>query len=513
MSKDKEILAHLAQGESQRHIAAALHVSRNTVAKVAAAAKQRSLPPTEWKNLAESELHQKLFPASISEPVPVMPDFRYIHRELLRSGVTLKLLWEEYVDRCRQSHQLYFRYSQFCKRYRDHVEQNNLTMHIRHKPGDRIMVDWTGTKIPLGNPASSKRCSAYLFVAVLPFSMYCYAEAMPDMKLPSWIKAHVHAFQFFGGVSRILVCDNLKTGVTKNSKYGDPVLNATYKEMAEHYHTALLPARVLAPRDKAAVEGTVGDLTTSIIAKLRNDTFLTLHDLNRAIARQLRTFNERPFEKREGPRSSVFQEEETPFLHPLPAVPFEYAEWKTVTVGLDYHICIDHQYYSVPFQLVHKRVEARITSTLVEVYYRKERVAIHQRLFGRRHQYTTLPEHMPPNHQLYSLWDGNRFRRWAEKIGPAIKTVIEARLHAYEVEEQAYKSCIAILKLAEIYTDKRLETACKLALQKDSAPSYSYLKNILAQNLDKEAEQPPKPRKAHAFLRGAAYYGGGSHEE
>ena len=142
MSKDKEILAHLAQGESQRHIVAALHVSRNTVAKVAAAAKHLSLSPAEWKDLAEPELHQKLFPASASEPAPVMPDFCYIHRELLRSGVTLKLLWEEYVDSCRQSHQLYFRYSQFCKRYRDHVEQNNLTMHIRHKPGDRIMVDW-----------------------------------------------------------------------------------------------------------------------------------------------------------------------------------------------------------------------------------------------------------------------------------------------------------------------------------------------------------------------------------
>lgn len=421
MSKDKEILVYLVQGESQRHIAAALHVSRNTVAKVAAAAKHLSLSSTEWQELAEPELHQKLFPASASEPVPVMPDFCYIHRELLRSGVTLKLLWEEYVDSCRQNHQLYFRYSQFCKRYRNHVEQNHLTMHIRHKPDDRIVVDWTGTKIPLGNPASSKRCSAYLFVAVLPFSIYCYAESMSDMKLPSWIKAHIHAFHFFGGVSRLLVCDNLKTGVTRNAKYGDPILNATYKELAEHYHTALLPARVLAPRDKAAVEGTVGDLTTSIIAKLRNDTFLTLRDLNRAIVHRLRAFNERPFEKREGSRSSVFQEEEISFLQPLP----------------------------------------------------------------------------PLGRKDWSCYQGSH----------------QARLHAYEVEEQAYKSCIAMLKLAETYTDKRLENACKLALKKDPAPGYSYLKNILAQGLDIEAGQASKPRKAHAFLRGATYYGGGSHEE
>lgn len=173
MSQDKEILAHLARGESQRHIAAGLHVSRNTVAKVAAAAKRLSLSPSAWETLSETELHQQIFPTSAATSVPIIPNYKYIHRELLRSGVTLKLLWEEYVDNCRQGNQLYFRYSQFCKRYRDHVEQNNLTMHIRHKPGDRLMVDWTGTKILLGSPASSHRCFAYLFVAVLPFSMYC----------------------------------------------------------------------------------------------------------------------------------------------------------------------------------------------------------------------------------------------------------------------------------------------------------------------------------------------------
>lgn len=512
MSKDKEILVHLARGESQRHIAGALHVSRNTVAKIVAAAKRLGLQSADWKQLSEEALHQELFPKQVKVSVPLMPDFNYIHRELLRNGVTLKLLWEEYVDSCRQGNQPYFRYSQFCKRYRDHVEQHNLTMHIRHKPGDRLMVDWTGTRILLGNKASSRREYAYLFVAVLPFSMYCYAEAMPDMKLPSWIRAHIHAFQFFGGIPRLLVCDNLKTGVTRHPKYEDPILNPTYKEMAAYYHTALLPARILAPRDKAAVEGTVGDLTTSIIAKLRNETFLTLKDLNHAVAHQLQLFNERPFEKREGSRSSVFQDEESSFLQPLPSSPYEYADWKVFTVGLDYHICVDHQYYSVPFQLVHKKVDVRLTSTLVEIFYHKERVALHQRLMGQRHQYSTQQEHMPPNHQLYGLWDGKRFLRWAENIGPSAKAVIRARLQAYEVEEQAYKSCIALLKLAEAYSNERFEMACALALQKDSSPRYSYLKNILAQNLDQQ-KPAREPGHAHAFLRGAAYYGGVSHEK
>ena len=513
MSQDKEILKLLIQGTSQRQIAAALHVSRNTVAKVANAVKQHGQPPEALLSLNEEAVHAKLYPKEQANSQPVLPDFSRIHKELLRSGVTLKLLWEEYVDQCRGSGMPYLRYSQFCKRYSGFVEANNLTMHIRHKPGDRIMVDWAGTKMRLGSQASGHASCAYLFVATLPFSMYCYAEAMPDMKMPSWIKAHVHAFNFFGGVGRLLVCDNLKTGVICNRRHEDPQLNPVYKELAAHYGTALLPARVLAPKDKAAVEGTVGNLTTAIIARLRDCTFLTLQEMNYAVAKALRDFNERPFEKREGSRRSVFLEEELPFLKPLPATVYEYAEWKQATVALDYHVCVDHQYYSVPFRYVHKKVDVRCSSVLVEVFFKKERIAVHQRIYGRRHQYSTLPEHMPPNHQLYSLWDGKRFLRWAAKVGPATQQVISQRLDAYQVEEQAYKSCIAMLNLAGKYTPARLEKACSMALEKDRAPRYGLISSILKRGTDKEGHEQREGLSSHAFLRGGAYYGGNHHEK
>lgn len=513
MSQDKEILTLLAQGSSQRRIAAGLHVSRNTVARVASAATECGVAIEALLRLSESDVHAKLFPEDAAAPQTVLPDFAHVHKELLRNGVTLKLLWEEYADKCRQGRVPYLGYSQFCKRYGDFVEANNLTMHIRHKPGDRLMVDWAGTKMRIGNPSSGQTAYAYLFVATLPFSMYCYAEAMPDMKMPSWIKAHVHAFGFFGGSTRLLVCDNLKTGVISHRKHEDPQLNPVYKELAEHYGTALLPARVLAPKDKAAVEGTVGALTTAIIARLRNQTFLTLQELNHAVTKALQAFNERPFEKREGSRRSVFLEEEQPFLKALPCTPYEYAEWKQATVALDYHVCVDHQYYSVPFRYVHKKVDVRICGGIIEVFFQKERIATHQRLFGKRHQYATLPEHMPPNHQMYSLWDGKRFLRWAAKVGPAAQQVIQKRLASYQVEEQAYKSYIALLKLADKYTPERLEKACALALEKDHAPRYSYISSILKQKQDVTEQDAQKQMASHAFLRGAAYYGGQSHED
>ena len=343
--------------------------------------------------------------------------------------------------------------------------------------------------------------------------MYCYAEAMPDMKMASWIKAHVHAFNFFGGVARLLVCDNLKTGVISNRKHEDPQLNPVYKEMATYYNTALLPARVLAPKDKAAVEGTVGNLTTAIIARLRNCTFFTLKEMNRAVARALQAFNERTFEKREGSRRSVFLEEELSFLKPLPTVAYEYAEWRQATVALDYHVCIDHQYYSVPFQYVHKKVDVRYNSGVVEVFFKKERIAMHQRLYGKRHQYSTLPEHMPPNHQLYNLWDGKRFLRWAANVGPATQQVIQQRLQAYQVEEQAYKTCIAMLKLADKYTPARLEKVCSLALEKDHAPRYGLILSMLQQDIDIREQKEHEAQAGHVFVRGGAYYGGLNHEK
>lgn len=523
MANEKEILVHFLHGESQRSISRTLQVSRNTVSKVVTAYQVQGLDPGKLPELPDDVLHQKLFPDDVAASLQTPPDYAFVHKELLKDGVTLKQLWEEYVMDCRETGKLYFRYTQFCKKYRDYVSSNRLTMHIHHKPGERLMVDWAGTTIPLYNPVTGAISKTYMFVCTLPFSMYCYAEVFPDMKEESWIQAHIHALAFFGGSTRLLVPDNLTTGIVSNRKYEDPVVNKAYQELADHYGMTILPARVLTPKDKAAVEGSVGQLTTHIIGKLRNHHFFSLYEINSAVDGLLKKFNKAPFQKKDGSRYSVFLTEELPFLQPLPRFPYEYAEWRKATVQLNYHITVDHQNYSVPFRYVHKRVDVRLTSKVVEIYYEGTRIASHRRLTGRWGQYDTITEHMPPNHQLYSQWDGNRFRRWAKKCGPSAEIVVNRLLSSYRVEEQAYKGCIGLLKLSEKYGTDRLDKACRLALEKMPVPRYKLVKGILDEKLDigltpEESECQTAPQSnaddnSHAFVRGAAYYGGDHHEE
>lgn len=249
MSKEKQILQYWGDGRSQRKTAASLGVSRNTVSSVIAAATREGITPQAAASMDEPDLIRKLFPEKAYQPVQVMPDFEKIHKELLRDGVTLRLLWEEYASTCSEAKQPPYMYSQFCKLYSDYVDKNRLTMHLQHKPGDKCMVDWAGTTMNIYDRITAEPCKCYLFVATLPFSMYCYAEACISMKQEDWINAHVHMFQYFGGVTRLLVSDNLKTGVISHKKGEDPVMNRCYQELAGHYGTTLLPTRVLAPKD------------------------------------------------------------------------------------------------------------------------------------------------------------------------------------------------------------------------------------------------------------------------
>lgn len=298
----------------------------------------------------------------------------------------------------------------------------------------------------------------------------------------------------------------------------DPISNRAYQELADYYRSALLPARVLAPRDKAAVESNVGKVTTHIIAKLRNRQFFHINEMNAAIRKELDRFNANDFQKREGNRQSVYMEEELPFMQPLPAYPYEFAHWKTAKVQLNYHISLDYQNYSVPYQFVKKSVEVRYTRNMVEIFYKDSRISSHKRLHGKRGQYSTLVEHMPPNHQLYSEWDAGRFLRWAEKIGDSTKAVIEKTFASYRVEEQAYKGCLLLLKLADQYTPERLENACQVALLRIPTPRYKNIRLILEAGQDKKAVETNVASTAaetpqYAIVRGSAYYGGGSNEE
>jgi len=355
MSKEKQILHLRTKGYSQRRIAGTLGVSRNTVAKVFKAFENHPISEDSLNTLNDQELHQQLFPEESQVPIMIIPDYDYVHKELLKSGVTLKLLWEEYVDTCRRSEKPPYMYSQFCKLYQEYVSKHHLTMHIKHKPGDKLMVDWVGTPLPLYDKLTGKSCKVYLFVATLPFSMYCFAKACLTMKEEDWINVNISMYEYFGASTRLLIPDNLKTGIVSNKKYEDPIANRAYQELADHYQTALLPARVAAPKDKAAVEGTAGQVTTHIIAKLRNRQFFNINEMNAAIRKELDRFNHNEFQKREGSRYSIFMEEELPFMQALPKYPYEFAQWKTATVQLNYHIAVDYQNYSIPYEYVKKK--------------------------------------------------------------------------------------------------------------------------------------------------------------
>ena len=253
-----------------------------------------------------------------------------------KSGVTLSLLWVEYCEQCRANGELPYQSTQFNKYYADFVHKTKATMRLGHKPGETMQVDWAGQTAHIVDTDTGEQLNAYLFVAVLPYSGYAYTEAFLDMKQDAWITAHVNAYRFFGGVTRILTPDNLKTGVVKNTK-DETVVKKTYQEMAEHYGTAIIPARPRKPKDKAFVEGSVGVVSTWILAAVRNQQFLSLKELNLAIREKLTVFNSKPFQKKEGSRAELFREEQL-FLLPLPSTPFELSVWKVATVQYNYHV-------------------------------------------------------------------------------------------------------------------------------------------------------------------------------
>ena len=369
-------------------------------------------------------------------------------------------------------------------------------------------VDWAGSTASLVDTDTGDHIPAYVFVAALPYSGYAYVEAFLSQDQECWIAAHNNAYRFFGGVTRILVPDNLKTGADKVTRE-ETIINKAYQEMAEHYGTAVIPARVKAPKDKATVEGTVGVISTWILAALRGQQFLSLSELNSAIKEKLGEFLNKPFQKKEGRRSSLFADEK-PFLRPLPDRPYELASWKVATVQYNYHVHVDGQYYSAPFEYIRHKVDVRLTRGVVEMFFEGGRICSHPRLTGRPGQYSTQESHMPPDHRKYAAWDGERFRKWAAKIGPHTAELISSLLAAQKVEQQGYKSCLALLRLGDKYSAGRLEAACGRALSFTAQPSFKAVAAILKAGQDRLQEEPQglQPASEHGFTRGVDYYSG-----
>lgn len=508
MTNYKEILRLHSLGINNTRVAESCGCARSTVISTIQRAQEKGITWEDIRSLGEAEVARRLYPATSMGRQYKMPNYEYIHQEMQKSGVTLSLLWVEYCEQCRANGELPYQSTQFNKYYADFVHKTKATMRLEHRPGETMQVDWAGQTAHIADTDTGEQLDAYLFVAVLPYSGYAYTEAFLDMKQDAWITAHVNAYRSFGGVTRILTPDNLKTGVIKNTK-DETVVNKSYQEMAEHYGTAIIPARPRKPKDKAFVEGSVGVVSTWILAALRNQQFLSLKELNMAIQEKLTVFNNKPFQKKEGSRAKLFQEEQL-FLLPLPPTPFELAVWKVATVQYNYHVSVDRMNYSVPYEYIKHQVDVRLTRCTVEVFFGGTRIASHPRLLGRPNQYSTNESHMPPEHQEYLQWNGDRFLRWARQVGPNTAAVVKLFLSAYKVEQQGYKSCMALLKAADKYSSARLEAACKKALAFTPAPSLKSIQSILKSGQDKLPDEDDTPTTTkvsqYSFTRGAGYY-------
>ena len=451
--------------------------------------------------MTNEELAKILFPAALTRGLNYeMPDYDYVIKEISKPGVTLQLCWMEYCESCQAGNLLPYKYTQFKQYYREYIQKTKATMHLEHKRGETMQVDWVGTTLKIKNKLSGKSEKVYIFVAVLPYSGYTYAEAFLNMKQESWITAHVNAYKYFGGVTRILVPDNLKTGVVKNTK-DETILNPIYQEMGDHYGTAIIPARPLSPKDKAAVEGTVGNLTTFIIAPLRNKQYFTIVEVNEDIWKYLEKFNSKPFQKKQESRAIRFADEK-PFLLPLPSYPYEMATWKIAKVQYNYHVEVEGKYYSCPYEYIGRMTKVRITPKIIEIYYEGTRIASHMRLGDSDGLYSTIFEHMPLDHQHYSTWNGDRFRKWARDIGESTYEIICYFLRSPKVEEQGYKSCMTLLKLTEKYSKDELETACAKCRALTRHPSLKGIKFILES--PKEEKKPTL--SSFGIVRGPGYY-------
>ncbi|RLK62418.1 IS21 family transposase [Atopobacter sp. AH10] len=486
----------------------------NLGSKVVNARKAAQLDWEQVKDYSELELKEALFPShsSSQKNLYVPLDINYLIDELRKTGVTRKLLWEEYVKFCHSSgDRLPYQYSKFCSLLSQGIEQTKATMYFKHVAGEKVEVDWAGATYHLVDPETGELQKVYFFVATLPYSQFTYVEATLDMKTEAWINAHIHLFNFIQGSPKMIVCDNLKTGVVKHPKQGEVILNASYQEMADYYHCAIIPAKPRTPKGKASVEGSVGKITTEVIARLRHEVFHSLYDLNLRIEALVTDFNQKGFQKRKGSRLEVFLTEEKSYLQPLSQDPYEYGVWKTARVQYNYHISVDKNFYSVPYQYIKKDVRVRITQNKIEIYFNHQRITSHRRRYGYPGQYVTIEEHMPINHRQAGEWNRQRFVQWAKKIGPYTEKVIVRLLDKYRVEQQAYKGCLSLLKLTDSYTEAELEATCQQALNIIETPTYKNIKRIIqVRQCAKEDNHPDSTSNSddstHAYIRGGNYY-------
>ena len=487
---------------SNRTIANSCSIARSTVAECLERASKAGLSWPLPDSMDDAELERLLYPPlASSEVARAQPQWHLLRKEMQRKGVTLALLWDEY----RESEPNGYMYSQFAKLYRAYVGRIDCCMRQVHVAGEKLFVDYCGQTAQLTDPTTGAVSQVQVFVAVLGASSYTFAEATFTQSLPDWLGSHVRAFLFFGGLTKIVVPDNLRSAVSKPCRY-EPQLNRSYNDLSTFYNIAVMPARVRKPKDKAKVEAGVQLVQRWILAALRNRTFFSLDELNEAISGLLSKLNAKPFRKISGSRESLFAELDKPALDPLPAAQYQYSEWLYVRLGINYHAQIDDHFYSAPYQLRKEKLDARLTALTVEFFHQNKRVASHIRINKRG--YTTVPGHMPKAHKDYAEWTPERLINWAAQTGESTAAVVHTILANKVHPQQGFTSCMGVISLSKRYGAERVEAASKRLLALGGG-SYTSLKSILANGLESKplpGQAPSKEPVMHSNIRGNSYY-------
>lgn len=502
MRKISELLRQKYElGCSYRSIARSLNISISTIAEYIARAKAADISWPLPEGMTEEDLYSKLFlPVNHDVVKRTRPDWEWVHKELRRKGVTLLLLWREY----RAIHSDGIGYTRFCVEYATYAKSNSPVMRQIHKAGEKCFVDYAGMTVPWIDINTGVIHEAQIFVGALGASQFVFAEATHTQQLPDWIQSHVRMFEAFGGVTSIVVPDNLKSGVKKAHRY-DPDINQNYQYLGEHYGFAIVPARAAEPKDKAKVENAVGWVERQILAPIRHQTFTSLFGINSEIKKRLTVIHHQSFQKMKVSRQELYETIDKPALKPLPIEPYQYAEWKKASINIDYHFVFSDHYYSVPHVYIHKSVEIRGTAKTVECFYKGQRIALHPRSF-KRYGYSTLSEHMPEAHRAYAEWTPERIQRWATKIGPNTAMFIEAMMASRPFPQQAYRACLGVLRLGKKYEECRLEKACAKGLAV-GATRYQQIESMLKNKLEEVTlSLKSNPLPIHENVRGPSYY-------
>jgi transposase len=499
-------------GRSHREVAASVGISVGTVSDYVARAASAAMTAADVEALSDVEVEQFLF-AHLGRNEPAARaaiDLWWAHRELRRTGVTLQLLWMEYRDAAaaRGLGERPYGYSQFCEIYGQWRDRQSPVMRQVHRAGEKAFVDYSGKKPSIVDGATGVVTEVELFVMVLGASNYTFVEATRTQRVHDFIGSHVRAFDFIGGVPEVLVPDQLRSAVSGPHRY-DPDENPTYAELAKHYGTAIIPARPRKPRDKAKVEVGVLIVQRWVLARLRNQTFFSLAELNARIAELREELNNRRFQKLEGTRRSLFETYDVPALKPLPSRRFEICEWKKARVNIDYHFTYDDRHYSVAHTLTNEPIMVRATAGIVEAFHSGERVASHVRSYGPIGTPVTTQAHRPKNHRDYGAWPPDRMIHWAGAAGPATKRVVESILNSRPHPEQGYRSCMALIRDTKTFGATRTEAACARALAIGS-PTRKSVSMILKRGLDQldvdEEVEPTTAPITHENVRGGTYF-------